>query len=764
MSVLLTKMVNKLEPAVKKKAYSFLEKLLEDPTAPGLHIEPLKQAADSRVRTGRVDQGYRAILFKLTGKKEVVYVFHGIWPHDEANDLAQRARLDVNPVNGVLDVVYEEGAAPAEPAGPGSGLAAAAPSVTLDVAAEAPTEATSQAPEPEIEVEGEAETAGSLADHGITLEQLVEELGIDADVAERAMQARDEEQLTRVVEAVRTEWQGLALIDLSAGLTIAEVQDLYRLAPVEEVDDEEIVERIKSDAGVLNFVWIESNEELERVIDEGDFGAWRVFLHPEQRKYVDKRYNGSARLSGGAGTGKTVVILHRARALVRRNPQGRVLVTTFTRNLADALRRDLRRLDGSLPIAERMSDVGAHVAGVDAFAAAVVRSAGHDIAKAAEQVLGVATTEVTVDPKGQGRAWADAIDGAGAALPANLRSPAFLAEEYAAVVLPHRITTKDEYLKVRRPGRGVALDRAKRSAVWDVVAAYRAAGRAYGRVDFDEVAALATAHLDLQADTRGRVFDHVLVDEGQDLSPTRWQLLRAAVAEGPDDLFIAEDSHQRIYGQRITLSTYGIRVVGRSRRLRLNYRTTAQVLRWAMSVLDGADYLDVEGEAEDHTGYRSARSGPDVVVLPASSSAEELDVAASTLTGWLADDIAPETVAVLVRDRFQQERVVNGLAERGVQARNVGTEAVRPGQPVVMTMHRSKGTEFGRVLLFGLREGAIPAIAKDQEYDESARTDAELRERSLLYVAATRARDVLAITYSGDPSPLVPLTARGVSS
>ena len=105
-------------------------------------------------------------------------------------------------------------------------------------------------------------------------------------------------------------------------MTIAEVKDLYRLAPVEEVDDEEIVERIKSDAGVLNFVWIESNEELKRVIDEGDFGAWRVFLHPEQRMYVDKRYNGSAPLSGGAGTGKTVVILHRAPGARSAQPSG----------------------------------------------------------------------------------------------------------------------------------------------------------------------------------------------------------------------------------------------------------------------------------------------------------------------------------------------------------------------------------------------------------------------------------------------------------
>ena len=749
MAVLMSNKANRIPPELKKKAFAFIEKLNDDPASPGLHIEKIVNSADSRVRTGRVDQGNRAILFKLAGRGEVVFVFHGVWPHDEANRLAERVVLNANPINGVLDVIEQAATEPVSPPehktpAPSRRPPAADDAADVDfVVRDAPSEGGS-----------DFDGRGLLEHYGVTLADLVDDLGLDADVAERAMAARDEVEMTRVVESVRADWQGLVLIDLSGGMPIAEVKEVYRLEPVGPMSDEELVDRIKREDGAHNFVWIESNEELERVIDEDDFGAWRVFLHPEQRAYVDRRYGGPARLSGGAGTGKTVVILHRACALVRRNPEGKALVTTYTRNLADALRRDLKRLDASIPLAQRMSEPGAHVVGIDSFAAAVVRSSGSGISKAAEQVLGVGTHEVEVDPTATG--WADAISSSGADVPAPLRSPAFFSEEYAAIVLPNRITSKDEYLRVRRSGRGVRLDRAARLAVWAVIEAYRAAGRAYGRVDFDEVAALAAAHLDLRAEQHGRPFDHVLVDEGQDLSPTRWQLLRAAVAEGPDDLFIAEDSHQRIYGQRITLGRYGIRIVGRSRRLRLNYRTTAQVLKWAMSVLDGADFVDAEGEAEDHGGYRSARSGPEVSVLHAESPAGELDLAASTIEGWLDEGVEPETVAVLVRDRFTQERVVNGLAERGVDVRGVGKEAVRPGAPVAMTMHRSKGTEFGRALLFGLRDGAIPAVPKDQQYDEAARADAELRERSLLYVAATRARDMLAITYSGAPSPLVP--------
>ena len=164
MSVLLTKMVNKLEPAVKKKAYSFLEKLLEDPTAPGLHIEPLKQAADSRVRTGRVDQGYRAILFKLTGSKEVVYVFHGIWPHDEANHLAQRACLDVSPINGLLDVIYQEVEEPSDPTGQGTGQG--------PTESKPPGDVDADRRENEPDTEDLVKRTRILEGHGITLDQL----------------------------------------------------------------------------------------------------------------------------------------------------------------------------------------------------------------------------------------------------------------------------------------------------------------------------------------------------------------------------------------------------------------------------------------------------------------------------------------------------------------------------------------------------------------------------------------------------------------
>ena len=736
-TIIMSKPASKLEPSLKKKAYAFLEKLAEDDTSLGLHIEPIAHSADDKVRTGRVDQSYRAVLFRIPGKGEPAYVFYGIWPHDDAIAVAKKTRLTWNPVNGVTELT----------------TVAPKPDVMYPAAPSAPA-APAPAPKP------------LLVSLGLDRKTLVDVLGIDETLAARALAAVDENALMTLAENA-VEWQGLALLDLATGSSVAEVQDKLSLGapPVSGVatEDDRLIEGLRHPAAQMSFAWIENNAELRRVIEGGDFGAWRVFLHPEQRKYAERSYSGPFRLSGGAGTGKTVVLLHRARMLARRSHDSRVLLTTFTTNLADQLRTDLGRLDPGLPYAAGLAEPGVSVYGIDALASAVLRRAGTEIASDAEAVLGTATAQV--NGRTPGTAWRDAVDAAGGALPVPLRSIQFLTAEYAQIVLPNRIISREAYYKVRRPGRGVALDRAKRAAVWDVIEAYRAQARIAGSVDFAEAATIAGAHLRRVASTQGVfVADHVLVDEGQDLGPAHWQLMRALVGEHADDLFIAEDSHQRIYGQRIVLSQFGIRIVGRSQRLTLNYRTTAQNLAYAINVLRGGKYVDLEDAAESSAAYRSARSGPVPRLIPCATLSEELDKAADLIRSWVAETDAPETIAVLVREQRQRDRVVTGLAERGVTIRAVDREHIKPGQPVVMTMHRAKGTEFSKILLFGVDQGAIPRPLRDEQYAEDAWADALLRERSLLYVAATRARDELALSWSGDPSQLLPPAAEQHSS
>ena len=744
-----------MDPSMKKKAYAFLEKLGEDDTLPGLHIEPIQSAADPRVRTGRVDDNFRAVLFKVNGAFGPTYGFYGIWPHDRAIKIARTTRLATNPVNGVPEIHRITDAVEAL-AGDASGVGDPARSSGDPARSSGEPHAASSPPVPPVSAGVPVRDATVLKDapgweEGLTAQDIHARLGVDAALAARALAAPTVDALIAVIESASVEWQADALLGLATGTPLEQVRSELALdqgAVIEGTEDEKLLAGLDLPAARMTFYKVEDNDELRRIIESGDFGAWRIFLHPQQREYAERTRNGAFRLSGGAGTGKTVVAVHRARNLARANPRARVLLTTYTRNLADDLTSQVHRLSGAQTV-KRLDRPGVYVGGIDQVAWAVIRRARASIADAAEDVLG-RPRENLLKPSKAG--WSRAIDEAGQVLPDKIATAAFFEAEYETVVLPNRVTTESQYLHVRRQGRGVALSRARRMAVWKVIAAYRSAGEPEGGADFGERAAIAAAWLERN---RERLFDHVVVDEAQDLTPSHFRLLRALVAEGPDDLFLCEDSHQRIYGQKVTLSHYGIEIRGRARRLTLNYRTTAQNLAWAMNVLEGGSFTDLEGRAEAHP-YRSSRSGPAPILVSAGSPREQMRRAAAVVRSWLpADDdgagaggvraAAPETIAVLVPDRHRRDQVATALGEQGLQVRAVDREEAGPGMPLVMTMHRAKGLEFTHVLLLDANTLLDPRRRYREALDEEALADWRLRERSLLYVAATRARDVLAV-------------------
>ncbi|MBQ1050800.1 AAA family ATPase [Micromonospora sp. C51] len=705
-TIIMGKLASKIDGSVRGKAMSFLQKLGADDTTPGLHIEPIQHSADPRVRTGRVDEFWRAVMFRLDGDGDTHYVIHGIWPHDDAIATAQRVRLKVNPINGLPQVEEIEPAfVPVPP-----------PSATTDPESAKPL----------------------FARLGHAHADLMDKLGLPEDVATQAAAAADEDVILALAER-HDGWIGTILVDLAAGDDIDAIVQRMQLEKTSSSDDDaDVLQSLKRPAAALQYAFIDGQEELRRVIEGGDFGAWRIFLHPEQRRYIDRPYNGPFRLAGGAGTGKTVVLVHRGRALAQRDPAARIVLTTFTTNLADALGDSLTQLDPRVPQTKTLGQPGVYVTGVDALAAAVLRTAGIGLAPAMRDVLG----EERAAPLSRTapNLWREVVESTGTSLPPEIANETFLATEYAHVVLPNKVHDETGYLRVRRPGRGVALDRARRRAVWALIDSYRERCRIDGSLDFTEAAAVAAAHLTAGGD---RPADHVLVDEGQDLSPTQWLLLRAAVEERPDDLFIAEDSHQRIYGSRVVLGRYGIAIVGRSQRLTLNYRTTAQNLRYAMAMLDGSQYVDLQDEPES-TGYRSARSGPAPIEVVVDSLSEELHAIVRHVRSWLDAGDAPETVAVLVQDRFHRDRVVTALTEQGVDARAVDRDRPPTGRVPVLTMHRAKGTEFSKVVL-AAGKPALAELERLAGLDPAERADAELRGRSLRYVAATRARDQLVV-------------------
>jgi superfamily I DNA/RNA helicase len=287
-----------------------------------------------------------------------------------------------------------------------------------------------------------------------------------------------------------------------------------------------------------------------------------------------------------------------------------------------------------------------------------------------------------------------------------------------------------------------------------VVERYRELLGQSGRATFAEIAATAGRALQRVAAPA----DHVVIDEAQDLNGGHWRLLRGLAAEGPDDLFICEDSHQRIYGEKIVLGQFGIAIRGRSRRLTLNYRTTRQNLNYAVGILAGAEITDLEGSDENTHGYRSSLSGPIPRVIAASNMDGEAHAIAETLSLWSKEnDAEPEAFAILVRDRGRRDRIVRDLAGLGVSLQVIeGAAQPIVGKPQIMTMHRAKGLEFRRVILAGVSGTAFSISGPGGAMSEDDPRDAAARQRMLLYVAATRARDELVVTSSGTASELLP--------
>lgn len=722
--------VPSLDGTVRSQAYAFLDKLRRDDTTPGLHIERLEQVADKRVRTGRVSHFWRAVLIKLTGSDdEPRYVYLGTFAHDDAIAYARSVVLQRNPRTSTAEVIRVD---------VGSAVAP-----VHEPSADLPSPLTVQA-------------VPVLQGYGITFEELLD-LGIAPLTAHAAILAADKDRLLEVAMAAPSAFQTDALLLLGDGTTTEEVRALYRVSPVldragEDTDDD-LIAALEHPTSQMQFAYLRDDDALRSAIEEEDFARWRVFLHPEQREHTTATTSGAFRLSGGAGTGKTVVLLHRARHLHRQDPAARIVLTTFNKTLTTTLRANLLLLDKEVRIAKTLGEPGIYLGTVDAISWRLVsRAAQHglDVDQVATQLLGGPRRGLVPSTDSDG-VWTAAIGEAGAALPTSLRTAEFFASEYRTVVLPAQVATREEYLRARRPGRGIALGRAQRNAVWDVIEAYRTACAQSGTTDYDEKAMLAAVALN----TAGRhVADHVLVDEAQDLDAVRLRLLRALVAQGVDDLFLAEDSQQRIYAPRTVLSRHGIHVTGRSRRLRLNYRTTAQNLDYAVSLLAGADHVDLEDAVVDVSGARSSRSGPPPRSLVCTGQAVAYERAADQIRRWIADGSAPETIAVLVRTGNEGVATAEALTNLQVPARYYSTnELPGSGRVVVLTMHRSKGMEFRDVVVFGMSQEFARAIERLAEED---RADGLLRERSLLYVATTRARDHVTIIWDGAPSRLFP--------
>lgn len=698
-----------LPKPTQKKVREFTTKFQADPTSHAINYEPIHEAKDPKVRTVRIGLDYRAVV--LHPKTGDTYVLLWVDHHDEAIAWTRNRTFDVNPVTGSLQIVN---AAEAEAA-----LAAAPP--------------------PTVVIEQR------LFDH-ISDDELLA-FGIPAPLLPSVRSIRDETDLDRLKPFLPGEGYD-ALVSLAAGFSVEEtLEELAKAAveakriaaakaaeaPERRPREEDLVTALAHPDSQRRFYVVEDLRNLMEVLN-APLARWRIFLHPSQRKLVQQAFNGPARVLGGAGTGKTVVLMHRARSLAKdvfTATEDRLLVTTFTRNLASAIGENLKSLCG-----DELKRI--EVLHVDAIAARILRSHSMEFSPANQEHLA--------------ESWQSAVAAAG-----DLTLPiGFYREEWSRVIQAQGIAERAGYLLASRTGRGTRLSRAMRAKIWDVFEEYQAELRSRGLMEWVDVSRQARQLV--EKDSTRLPYRAALVDETQDLHPEQLRLLRALVPQGPNDLFLVGDAHQRIYERKVVLSQVGINVRGRSRTLRINYRTTDEIRRWAVGVLSGKAVDDLDGGLADERGYRSLFHGARPVVRIFPSSREEQEYVVKTLQERLKVD-SPDTICVVARTKRQlRDEYIPAIQAAGIPVLSLdGRETDTGGEGIrVATMHRVKGLEFRSVIIAGASDGYVPlSTAVDVGDDAEVKDEAILRERCLLYVAASRARDFLAVCAAGKTSPFL---------
>ena len=316
----------------------------------------------------------------------------------------------------------------------------------------------------------------------------------------------------------------------------------------------------------------------------------------------------------------------------------------------------------------------------------------------------------------------------------------FYEEELEQVVLAHGVTTKDEYRAVRRTGRGVVLSRAKRDAVWPVFEEYRGqlASRKLKEVDdaYRDVATLLDE--EISAGKVPATYSAIVIDETQDLGPQALRLLRAMIASNPNDLFFVGDGHQRIYTRnKAAMSKCGIDIRGRSKKLYLNYRTTDEIRRQAVAVLEGCEIDDLDDGHDETKRYKSLSHGPVPQVLEVQSQEAAFVQALEITKGWQVQDgsDASATTCVIAESKKYRDALAKHFQSNGLQMAVIDetkNAAHLQGMTYFATMHRAKGLEFDRVIV----------LAPKSYMGDPLETDSK---RKLIYVALTRAKKEAAL-------------------
>jgi len=660
--------LSKLPSVAQGKVLKWAIRFQTDPQSSSINYENIHAARDKNLKSVRIDQDWRGIVFKPS--QGDVYVLLYVDHHDAAYQWAENRRIAINPVTGAMQVVLVEEIVERVV------VSVAEPSVT------------------------------KLFDR-LTDRELLS-LGTPEELLPRIRIIRDESELDALQERLPVEaYEGLFLC--AAGDSVSQILSARETRVDQIIDTQDFAKSLERAESQSRFVVVENDEALTAIMN-APLAQWRIFLHPTQKKLATADLSGPARVLGGAGTGKTVLAMHRAKWLAENKSESgkKILFTTFTRNLAIDVEENLKTLCGQTTMAR------VEVRNLDAWVHGFLRSHRYE-------------HTIVYGRQGEaGEAWQNAL----AIKDATLQLPeGFYESELEQVVLAQGITTRDEYRLARRAGRGVVLTRGKRDAIWPVFEEYRSQLSIRKLKEVDD-AYRDAATLLVQKAQYG--YSSIIIDETQDFGPQALKLLRAMIPVGRNDLFFVGDGHQRIYSRnKAALSRSGIDIRGRARKLYINYRTTDEIRRHALAFLEGCEIDDLDEGIDESTRYKSLSHGSQPFVDECGNLEEVMQALSRRLAEMKeSSEINNLTTCVITHSKQLRDQAQNTCKKANWKTGVIEANQAHAATADTLwfsTMHRAKGLEFDQVVI--LADGRMLGdIAETAE------------QRRLLYVALTRAK------------------------
>lgn len=662
----------KLSGDEQKAAKTTAFDLQVNPANPGMQFHRVDKSKDKNFWSARVGRDIRVIVHKLDARMLLCFVGH----HDDAYQWAERRKIETHPKTGAAQIVE---------------VRERVQEITIPVYVQ---EEQPAPPKPALFAD---KPKDELLGYGVPEEWLDD------------VKQVNEDSILELADHLPPE-AAEALLELATGGKPPTPEPVKADAdPFEHPDAQR------------RFRIMNNKEELERAL-EFPWDKWTVFLHPAQRRQVEREYNGPARVAGSAGTGKTIVALHRAAHLARKHPDARILLTTFSEVLAAALRVRLRRLLGNEPkLFERIDTLP-----LDEVSAKLARAHG---------IAGKTADEKDVTKR---------LEEASSGVSESRFTTAFLFDEWTNVIEAGNLRSWEEYRDYKRLGRKARLAETQRKVLWKIFKKARHELETAGLVTPADQFHLLAERFKKSANLP---YDFAIVDEAQDVSPPQLRFLAALGKNRPDALFFAGDLGQRIFRQPFSWKALGVDVRGRSRTLRVNYRTSHQI-RAQADLLLPAQVTDADGNVEDRRGSVSVFNGPSPEIHTQASEEDEVRAVAQWLASLNAEGFKPRELGVFVREDGQLERARKAVKRANLVPLDLSDAMeTESGRVTLGSMHLAKGLEFRAVAVMACDDEVIPSQARiDAITDVAALEDVYETERHLLYVACTRARDRLHVS------------------